>query len=873
MSFVSSAFQSLMWLGVVVALSVVPHPSVAAALAPADLERDGQGGVTGLRAPAGLAVSADGAHIYVAGTAGSLAVFRRDANNHQLEFVQVHADGVGLRAAARVVVSPDGTHVYVTDPEQGSVAIFARDAPSGRIQYLSSTARDAANATCLDRPLHMAMSADARHVYVTSQNALNNGSTVPIQADCLVHFERNPATGLLTPIESFVDGVNGIDGLTAAGGLSISPDDKHIYVTAEGDDSLVVFERDPTSGGLRFVQLLRNGVGGIVGLGDARGLDLSADGRHVYVTSAAAGRVTLLQRDPLTGQLAMVTSYQDGVAGTDGLAGATDVTLAPEGTRLFVVGAIDDAVAVFRRNVEDGALTFVEAVRDTTAAARLDNVAAVVAGGRPAQLYTISGSTHQLGAWSVLTTDLSLAVTALPAVPRVGDTVSYEFTATNVSSVAADRVMLMTHVPTGSEFVAAGPGTGTLPPNDAALTFQLGPLPAGASAQATLSVRALVEGTLTLRAELQAAQVDLLADNNTVTSTTLVGPAFVNMAPVAQDDAAQTAPGVAVIISALSNDTDADSESGPLTIAGIDISEAVGTASLREDGSIEFLPAETARGPVVFRYTVSDALGATDEAQVTVLVNTPPIAHADNVTVRLKQETRVNLLANDEDAEGNTLALVAVDIGALADAVTIVMNADQSIHLTIKSAAGNAVEIPYTLRDVHGAEASGLLLVHVNTPPLAVEDQVTTRVDTPVDVLVLFNDEPQDLDDTLSIVAAQTDTQSQANGRVKLITTASDQPALRYLPSPGFSGSDRFEYTIRDKWGDTSQGTVAINVASPEEPKPGPASPAPNPEPGGDGETSGTAGDAGDGGGGAIDPLLLGAIPILLTLVQRGRRT
>lgn len=55
---------------------------------------------------------------------------------------------------------------------------------------------------------------------------------------------------------------------------------------------------------------------------------------------------------------------RDGVAGVDGLSGALQMVASPDGAYLYVVGANDDAVAVFARDVPTGDLSFVDVVRD-----------------------------------------------------------------------------------------------------------------------------------------------------------------------------------------------------------------------------------------------------------------------------------------------------------------------------------------------------------------------------------------------------------------------------------------------------------------------------------------------------------------------------
>ena len=92
----------------------------------------------------------------------------------------------------------------------------------------------------------------------------------------------------------------------------------------------------------------------------------------------------------------------------------------------------------------------------------------------------------------------------------------------------------------------------------------------------------------------------------------------VNNAPVAADDAATTAQGVAVSIDVLDNDTDAEGDA--LTINAVDaIDAAVGTTAI-VGGEVLFTPAADYFGVTTFDYDVVDAFGGVDTATVTVTV-------------------------------------------------------------------------------------------------------------------------------------------------------------------------------------------------------------------------------------------------------------
>ncbi|WP_197526815.1 S8 family serine peptidase [Pirellulimonas nuda] len=121
--------------------------------------RNGQSGVSGLDGANDIAISSDGRFAYVsAATDGSATVFARDTLG-ALTFLETlsegdidNAGGVvrGVQDASSVTISADGSRVYVTgkrnygSPEDpllvGAVAVFSRNASSGRLTFLHALA-------------------------------------------------------------------------------------------------------------------------------------------------------------------------------------------------------------------------------------------------------------------------------------------------------------------------------------------------------------------------------------------------------------------------------------------------------------------------------------------------------------------------------------------------------------------------------------------------------------------------------------------------------------------------------------------------------------------------------------------------------------
>lgn len=91
-------------------------------------------------------------------------------------------------------------------------------------------------------------------------------------------------------------------------------------------------------------------------------------------------------------------------------------------------------------------------------------------------------------------------------------------------------------------------------------------------------------------------------------------------------------------------------------------------------------------------------------------------------------------------------------------------------------------------------------------PPAAAPDTADTAYRTPVTLTPLDNDSGTG---TVTIVGAT----QPANGAV---TTTGG--TLTYTPSKGFSGTDRFSYTIADDTQRTATGTVTVSVAAPPAP-------------------------------------------------------
>jgi 6-phosphogluconolactonase (cycloisomerase 2 family) len=129
----------------------------------------------------------------------------------------------------------------------------------------------------------------------------------------------------------------------------------------------LVFFRSPRT--FSFVEAQSDGVGGVDGLGGASDVKVSPDGRHVYVAGNTDNAVAVFSRDPDSGALTFVEAEFNGVGGVgvSGLNGATAIAISSDGQNVYVAGRDDSAIAVFSRNPSTGQLSFVEAKVDGVA--------------------------------------------------------------------------------------------------------------------------------------------------------------------------------------------------------------------------------------------------------------------------------------------------------------------------------------------------------------------------------------------------------------------------------------------------------------------------------------------------------------------------
>jgi LPXTG-motif cell wall-anchored protein len=184
-------------------------------------------------------------------------------------------------------------------------------------------------------------------------------------------------------------------------------------------------------------------------------------------------------------------------------------------------------------------------------------------------------------------------------------------------------------------------------------------------------------------------------------------------------------------------------------------------------------------------------------------VNDAPVASVDTATVSEDGTVKVSVLSNDNDVEGDALAITSVTNPVHG---TVIINEDGTISYTPDDNYNGTDSFSYTISDGHGGTSTATVNITVNAvndAPIATTDTATVSEDGTVKISVLSNDSDVD-GDTLAITSVT----NPAHGTVII----NEDGTISYTPFTNYNGTDSFSYTISDGHGGTNTATVNVTV-------------------------------------------------------------
>ena len=207
-------------------------------------------------------------------------------------------------------------------------------------------------------------------------------------------------------------------------------------------------------------------------------------------------------------------------------------------------------------------------------------------------------------------------------------------------------------------------------------------------------------------------------------------------------------------------------------------------------------------------YLDSGVAGATIGVAATppVPLNSPPFAGGNGYSVVYTYTgttpvINTLVLMNDSDPDGDPLTVVSVTNGA--HGTVTIDAAGLPLFTSSPTFIDGKDSFTYTISDGRGGTSTATVTVNVNAKPVAVNDSITTKMNTPVIGNVLTNDWDHGGDPL--IVEANL---NPANGTV----TINADGNFSYTPNAGFIGSDSFRYTVADQEQGRTYGFVNISV-------------------------------------------------------------
>ncbi|MBY6204211.1 beta-propeller fold lactonase family protein [Halomonas denitrificans] len=236
--------------------------------------------------PTAMAISADGRWAYVAAGA-SVEAFRRDPLTGSLTPDEVYADGAdgiaGLQGAADVVLTGGGRFLYVAGASSDAIALFSRDTSTGELEFENAWFDGLGGVEGLGGVNRLLVSPDGNWLYAAGA-----------QDNAIAVFGISGVDGALSQAAVFAQGVDGIDGLNGITDIGFAEDASLLMVTADANQSLTTFDRNPATGALTFVGILFNDdlLGGAFEDGLLGASDLIEADDELLVASATGDRIT-----------------------------------------------------------------------------------------------------------------------------------------------------------------------------------------------------------------------------------------------------------------------------------------------------------------------------------------------------------------------------------------------------------------------------------------------------------------------------------------------------------------------------------------------------------------------------------------------------
>lgn len=286
--------------------------------------------------------------------------------------------------------------------------------------------------------------------------------------------------------------------------------------------------------------------------------------------------------------------------------------------------------------------------------------------------------------------------------------------------------------------------------------------------------------------------------------------------PIAVRDLALLPTGRDVLVDVLANDT--DPAGGILVVQSATVAGNAGiSVEVLNHSVLRVTDLAGLSAPVTLSYTISNGTqSATGEVLVLPVALPeklrPPVAVADNATVRVGDVVTIPVLANDYHPDNDTFTLMPQLVDTDAPDPSSIFVSGGTVRFQAGQTPGT-VHATYQIEDSQQNRTAGYITIQVvpadqgtNSPPrpkpviARAVAGTTERIAIPLDGI-----DPDG--DSVELVGLSS---NPSKGRVSVGDTW-----LTYDAYPEASGRDTFTYTVRDHLGATAESTVTVGVSPP----------------------------------------------------------
>ena len=245
-----------------------------------------------------------------------------------------------------IEIHPNGKFLYAVSEvgRAGSVSAYAIDSSTGDLKLLNQQPSGGAG------PCHVSIDHTGKNVLVTNYSS-GSASVIPIKSN----GRLGEPTGFVQHTGSSIN--PGRQKEPHAHSINVSPDNRFAFVADLGIDKIMIYRLDTKKGTIvkntpPYVKL-KPGAG-------PRHFAFHPNGKYAYVINELDCTITAFAYDPTSGALSDIQTITTLPENFNGSSSCAEVRVHPNGKFLYGSNRGHDSIAVYRIDLANGKLTFVE---------------------------------------------------------------------------------------------------------------------------------------------------------------------------------------------------------------------------------------------------------------------------------------------------------------------------------------------------------------------------------------------------------------------------------------------------------------------------------------------------------------------------------